>query len=135
MLGDSRRGIGVCRRAHVALRGHGENRNGGGVGGRKMFSTAGTVIDGSDGGRYTSDESPRRSREPVNPHTWPRSTRIRTQPPHKPYTTHDAPRHTQKSDVRYECKVYYSGEQENISGGAVLKSISSSAAAAARNAV
>ena len=33
------------------------------------FSTAGTAIVGGDSGSYTSDESARRSREVVNPHT------------------------------------------------------------------
>ena len=34
-------------------------------------AAAGPAIDGSDGCRNTSDESPRGSRKAVNPHTWP----------------------------------------------------------------
>ena len=42
----------------------------------KKLSTAGTAIVGGDGGSYTSDESPRRSREVANPHTWPVCAKI-----------------------------------------------------------
>ena len=80
MLGDTCRGSeGFCR-ARAALRGYGKNRSEGNVGGRKNFSTAGTAIIGGDGGSYTSDETPRRNREVVNPHTWPvcaKTTNIR----------------------------------------------------------
>ena len=71
MLGDSRRGSGSFCRARAALRGNGKNRSESGVGGRENCSAAGMAIDGGDHGRNTTDESPRRSREVVNPHTWP----------------------------------------------------------------
>ena len=76
MLGDSRRGSGGFCRARVALREHGKKRSEIGVGGRKRLSAAGTGINGGDGGRYTSDEPPRRKREVVNPHQWPVRTKI-----------------------------------------------------------
>ena len=43
---------------------------------QEKFSTARMAIVGGDGGSYTSDESPRRSREFVNPHTWPVCAKI-----------------------------------------------------------
>ena len=43
---------------------------------KEKFSAAGTAIVGGDGGSYTSDESPRRSREVVNSHTWPVCAKI-----------------------------------------------------------
>ena len=65
MLSDSRHGSeGFCR-APAALRGHGKNRSESGIGDGNIFSAAGTAIDGGDGGRYTSYESPRTSRELV----------------------------------------------------------------------
>ena len=76
MWGDSRRGSGGFCRASAALRGHGENRSESDVGGRKKISTARTAIVGGDDGSYTSDESPKRSREVVNPHTWPACVKI-----------------------------------------------------------
>ena len=71
MLGDSRRGSGGFYRDRASLGGHGENRSESGVDGRNKISAAGTGIDGGDGGRYTSDEAPRKSAEVVNPHKWP----------------------------------------------------------------
>ena len=41
------------------------------VGCRQSPPAAGAAIDGGDGCRNTSDESPRRSRKVVNPHMWP----------------------------------------------------------------
>ena len=70
MLGDTRRGSGSFCRARATLREYGKNRSESSVGGSKKISTAGTAIVGGDGGSYTSDESPRRSREIVNPHMW-----------------------------------------------------------------
>ena len=76
MLSDTRRSSeGFCR-ARATLRGYGKNRSEGGVGGGKKISTAGTAIVGGDGGSCTSDESPRRSRDVVNPHTWPVRVKI-----------------------------------------------------------
>ena len=71
MLGDTRRCSGGFCRARATPGEYGKNRSESSVGGRKIFSTAGTAIVGGDGGSYTSDESPRRSREVVSPHTWP----------------------------------------------------------------
>ena len=76
MPGDSRRGSGVFCRARVALRGHGKILIESGVSGRQNCPAAGTAIDGGDGGRYMSDEPPRRSRKVVNPHTWPMRAKI-----------------------------------------------------------
>ena len=76
MLGDTRRGSGGFCRARATPGEYGKNRSESSVGGRKIFSTAGTAIVGGDGGSYTSDESPRRSREVVNPHTWPVCAKI-----------------------------------------------------------
>ena len=76
MLGDSRRGSGGFCRARAALRGHGKKRSESGVGGRKTKSAARTAVDGGDGGRYTSDESPRRNREVVNSRAWPVRAKI-----------------------------------------------------------
>ena len=70
MLADTRRGSGGFCRARAAPGGYGKNRNECSFDGRKKISTAGMAIVGGDGGSYTSDESPRRSREVVNPHTW-----------------------------------------------------------------
>ena len=70
MLGDTRRGSGGFCRASAAPGGYGKNRTESSVGGRKIFSTAGSAIVGGDGGSYTSDEFPIRSREVVNLHTW-----------------------------------------------------------------
>ena len=47
-----------------------------GFGGMQNCFVAGTAIDGGDGGRYMSDEPPRRSRKVVNPHTWPMRAKI-----------------------------------------------------------
>ena len=76
MLGNSRRGSGGFCRARASLRGSGKNRREIGVGGRQNCSDAGTAIDGSNGGRYTSDAFPRRSRNVVNPNTWSVHTKI-----------------------------------------------------------
>ena len=76
MPGDTRRGSGGFFRARAALRGYGKNRSENSAGGRKHFSTAGTAIVDGDGGSYTSDESLIRSREVVNPHTWPVCAKI-----------------------------------------------------------
>ena len=46
-----------------------KKRSESGVGGREKCPAARTAIDGGDGGRFTSDESPR-SRKVVNLHTW-----------------------------------------------------------------
>ena len=70
MLGDTRRCSGGFCRARAAAGGYGKNRSESIVGGRNKFSTAGTAIVSGDGGSCTSDESPRRSREVVNPHMW-----------------------------------------------------------------
>ena len=44
------------------------------IGNRK--NPPGTAIAGGDGGRNTSDGTPRRSRKVVNPHTWPVCAKI-----------------------------------------------------------
>ena len=46
------------------------------VGCRQSPPAAGAAIDGGDGCRNTSDESPRRSRMVVNPHMWPVCAKI-----------------------------------------------------------
>ena len=46
------------------------------VGCRQSPPAAGAAIDGGDGCRNTSDESPRRSRKVVNPHMWPVCAKI-----------------------------------------------------------
>ena len=46
------------------------------VGCRQRPPAAGSAIDGGDGCRNTSDESPRRSRKVVNPHMWPVCAKI-----------------------------------------------------------
>ena len=46
------------------------------VGCRQSPPAAGAAIDGGDGCRNTSDESPRRSRKVVNLHTWPVCAKI-----------------------------------------------------------
>ena len=43
---------------------------------RQSLPAAGIAIDGVDGCRNTSDESPRRSRKVVNPHMWPVCAKI-----------------------------------------------------------
>ena len=75
-MGDTRRGSGGFCRARAAPRGYGKNRSESSVGGRKKLSTGGTAVVGGDGGRYTSDESPRRNREVVNLHVWPVRAKI-----------------------------------------------------------
>ena len=46
------------------------------VGCRQRPPAAGAAIDGGDGCRNTSDESPRGSKKVVNPHTWPACAKI-----------------------------------------------------------
>ena len=75
-MGGTRRGSGGHCRARAALGGYGKDRSESSVGGRTIISTAGTAIVGGDGGNYRSDGSPRRSREVVNPHTWPVCAKI-----------------------------------------------------------
>ena len=52
---------------------------------RQSLPAAGIAIDGVDGCRNTSDESPRRSRKVVNPQTWPvctqKSAGVKGSPP------------------------------------------------------
>ena len=76
MLGDSHRGSGGFFSARAVLREHGKTRSESGVGGRTTIAAAGTVIDDGDGDRYMSDEFSKRSREVVNPHTWPLRAKI-----------------------------------------------------------
>ena len=76
MLRDSRCGSGGFCGARAAHRRRGKKRSNSGVGGRKKISPAGTAIDGGDGGRHTIDESPRWSREVVNPYVWPVGAKI-----------------------------------------------------------
>ena len=75
MMGDTRRGGRVVCRARAIPGGYGQNRSESSDGGGKTVSTAGTAIVG---GRYTSGESPRRSREVVHAHTWPVCAKIAT---------------------------------------------------------
>ena len=69
-LCDERRcSQGFCG-ARAALDGYGKNRIENGVSGRRNRSAAGTAFGSGDGCRSTSDESPRGSRNAVNPYTW-----------------------------------------------------------------
>ena len=62
--------------ARADLGGYGKYRSEIVVGCRQSPPAAGTAIDGGDGCRNTSDESPRRSRKVVNPHMWPVCAKI-----------------------------------------------------------
>ena len=74
MLGDSRSGSGGFCRSRAALKGHSKTEAKAASAAAKL-SAAGAAIGGGDSSRYTSDESPR-SREVVNPHTWPVRAKI-----------------------------------------------------------
>ena len=76
MLGDSCRVVGGVYRARAALRKYGKNQSECDVGGRKDCPAAGAAIDGGDGCRHTSDQSPRRSRTVVNLRAWPVRAKI-----------------------------------------------------------
>ena len=67
---------GASARPRATPGGYGKKRDESSVGGRNIFSTAGTAIVGGGGGSYTTDESPRRIREVVNPHTGPVCAKI-----------------------------------------------------------
>ena len=76
VCGGRRDSGGLCR-TRAALKGYGNkgygnNRSEGGVGGQ----VARVAIGGGDGGRNKSDKSTRRSRNVVNPHTWPACAKI-----------------------------------------------------------
>ena len=68
-LCDGRRCSQVFCRARAALDRYGKHRSENGVSGRRNRPAAGTAFGSGDGGRNTSDESPRGSRKAVNPYT------------------------------------------------------------------
>ena len=70
-MGDGRRGSRVFRAARADLGESSKNRSEIVVGCRQSLPAAGIAIFAGDGCRNTSDESLRRSRKVVNPHTWP----------------------------------------------------------------
>ena len=73
----SRRGKRKLDRSPVIQKAHQICPSESDVGGRKKLCAAGTAINGSGGGRYRSDEFPRRRcREVPNPHTWPMRAKI-----------------------------------------------------------
>ena len=75
-LYDERRcSQGFCG-ARAALDGYGKNRSERGVSGRRNRPAPGTAFGSRDGGRNTSDESPRGSRKAVDPYTWLVSSKI-----------------------------------------------------------
>ena len=75
-VGDGRRGNRGFSGARADLGGYDKTRSESVIGCRQSPRAAGTAIDGGDRGRNTGDETPRMSRNVVNPHTWPVCAKI-----------------------------------------------------------
>ena len=77
MSDGGRDGRGFCG-ARVDLGGYGKDLSEIVVGCRQSPPAAGTAIDGGDGCGHTSNETPRRSRNIINAHTWPMCAKLAT---------------------------------------------------------